>query len=58
MNGVPVAKVNTLDEVLAEPLLRDTFICARDECSHLEVKLSPVAEVNSGDDLNFRSRLV
>lgn len=57
--GVPVAKVNTLDEVLAEPLLRDTFTCARDERSHLEVKLSPMAEVNGGDasELSFPPRL-
>jgi formyl-CoA transferase len=61
--GVPVAKVNSLDDVLNEPLLRDAFACARDERSGLVVKLSPVAEVNGGDagrnaaELSFPPRL-
>ena len=57
--GVPVAKVNTLEEVLAEPLLHDAFTRACDKRSHLEVKLSPVAEVNGGDasELSFPPRL-
>ena len=57
--GVPVAKVNALDEVLADPLLRDSFIRVRDERSHLEVQLSPLAQVNGGDapDLSFPPRL-
>lgn len=57
--GVPIAKVNALNDVLAEPLLRDTFTCARDKRSTLEVKLSPLAEVNGGDlaELSFPPRL-
>lgn len=48
--GVPVAKVNTLSDVLAEPLLRDSFTRARDERTDTEVLLSPGPEV-SGDGL-------
>jgi len=57
--GVPVAKVNSLDEVLNEPLLRDAFTRAHDQRSGIEIMLSPLAEVNGGDtpELSFPPRL-
>lgn len=57
--GVPVAKVNTLDDVLNEPLLRDDFARAKDPRTSIEVALSPIAEVNGGDvtELAFPPRL-
>jgi crotonobetainyl-CoA:carnitine CoA-transferase CaiB-like acyl-CoA transferase len=57
--GVPVAKVNTLSDVLADPLLRDAFTRARDPRSGLEVILPPVAEVSNGGpaELAFPPRL-
>jgi crotonobetainyl-CoA:carnitine CoA-transferase CaiB-like acyl-CoA transferase len=57
--GVPVAKVNTLSDVLADPLLRDAFTRARDPRSGLEVILPPVAQVNDGGpaELAFPPRL-
>lgn len=48
--GVPVAPVNTLAEVLADPLLGAAVTRARDPRTGLEVALPPLAEVG-GDDL-------
>src|SRR5574341_405940 len=57
--GVPVAKVNALDDVLEEPLLKQAFARVRDERSGTEVLLSPVAEVSDGGlaELQFPPRL-
>ncbi len=57
--GVPVAKVNTLREVLEEPLLKRAFAHARDVRSGTEVILSPVADVSDGGlaELPFPPRL-
>ncbi len=57
--SVPVAKVNSLDEVLAEPILRNAFARARDERSGTEVILSPLAEVSDvgSKTLSFPPRL-
>ncbi len=57
--GVPVAKVNTLDDVLNEPLLRDSFAQAHDAQSNIDLKLAPVAEVNADQvsELSFPPRL-
>jgi len=57
--GVPVAKVNALNDVLADPLLRDAMTRARDPRSGLEVILPPVAEVSDGGpaELAFPPRL-
>ena len=57
--GVPAAKVNSLDDVLAEPILRDAFARARDERSGTEVILSPLAEVSDAGSkaLSFPPRL-
>lgn len=46
--GVPVAKVNSLNDVLAEPLLRDAFAHAHDAQTGTEVLLPPLAEVSDG----------
>ncbi|MBM2848019.1 MAG: putative acyl-CoA transferase/carnitine dehydratase, partial [Anaerolineales bacterium] len=46
--GVPVAKVNSLNDVLEEPLLKKAFAHARDERSGAEVILSPLADVSDG----------
>jgi crotonobetainyl-CoA:carnitine CoA-transferase CaiB-like acyl-CoA transferase len=46
--GVPVSKVNSLDDVLAEPLLKRDFARVRDERSGAEVILPPLAEVGAG----------
>jgi crotonobetainyl-CoA:carnitine CoA-transferase CaiB-like acyl-CoA transferase len=48
--GVPVAKVNTLTEVLAEPLLKDAFAHVHDGPSGAEVILPPPAEVGTDGD--------
>ncbi len=57
--GVPAAKVNTLSEVLEEPLLKKALTHVRDERRGAEVILPPLAEV--GDDglpaLSFPPRL-
>src|SRR5574341_600492 len=57
--GVPVAKVNALDDVLEEPLLKKAFARARDERSGTEVLLAPVAEVTDDglSELTFPPRL-
>ena len=57
--GVPVAKVNSLNDVLEEPLLNVAFVRARDPRSGMEVVLPPVAEVGvSGPaELSFPPRL-
>ena len=48
--GVPVAPVNTLAEVLTDPLLGAALARARDPRTGLEIALPPLAEV-VGDDL-------
>ena len=57
--GVPIAKVNTLSDVLAEPLLRELSVRARDVRTGTEVLLPPVAEVSDGglSELSFPPRL-
>ncbi len=57
--GVPIAKVNTLDDVLNEPLLRDDFAHAKDARTSTEVALSPIAEVSADrvSELSFPPRL-
>jgi crotonobetainyl-CoA:carnitine CoA-transferase CaiB-like acyl-CoA transferase len=57
--GVPVAKVNSLNDVLEEPLLKKWFARARDSRSGTEIVLSPVAETSDGGapDLAFPPRL-
>src|SRR5512135_2058980 len=57
--GVPVAKVNTLKDVLNEPTLRDSFAHAVDTRSKSEVKLAPLAEVSADlvAELSFPPRL-
>jgi formyl-CoA transferase len=63
--GVPVAKVNTLNDVLEEPLLKPAFARARDEKTNAEVLLPPLAEVgaiqaegsHAGESLRFPPRL-
>lgn len=52
--GVPVAKVNTLTEVLAEPLLKEYFAHIHDGPSGTEVILPPPAEVGADSDLPAR----
>jgi crotonobetainyl-CoA:carnitine CoA-transferase CaiB-like acyl-CoA transferase len=49
--GVPVAKVNTLTEVLEEPLLQGFFTHIHDDLSGTEVILPPPAEVGADSDL-------
>jgi formyl-CoA transferase len=46
--GVPVAKVNTLNDVLEEPLLKKWLARARDERSGTQVILPPLADVSDG----------
>jgi crotonobetainyl-CoA:carnitine CoA-transferase CaiB-like acyl-CoA transferase len=59
--GVPVAKVNTLPEVLAEPLLKEHFARSDDARSGTQVILPPTAEVGADGDrparLSFPPRL-
>lgn len=57
--GVPVAKVNTLSEVLEEPLLKKAFAHAHDVRSGTEVILPPMADVSDGGlaELPFPPRL-
>lgn len=57
--GVPATKVNSLDEVLAEPLLKQAFARAKDPCSSTEIVLPPLAEVSDGGltELSFPPRL-
>ncbi len=57
--GVPIAAVNGLADVLAEPLLAPALARARDARSGLEVVLPPLAEVNGGGlrELTFPPRL-
>jgi formyl-CoA transferase len=57
--GVPVAKVNSLGDVLEEPLLKKAFTHARDARSGAEVLLPPLAEVSDGGlaELSFPPRL-
>ncbi len=47
--GVPVAKVNTLSDVLAEPLLNTRLARARDGRTGTEVLLPPEAEVGGSE---------
>lgn len=57
--GVPVAKVNSLAEVVAEPVLQEAFARVRDEHSGMEVLLPPLANVaaSTPSDLKFPPRL-
>jgi len=57
--GVPVAKVNTLNDVLEEPLLKKWLARARDERSGTQVILPPLADVSDGGlaALSFPPRL-
>ncbi|MBI3762678.1 MAG: CoA transferase [Chloroflexi bacterium] len=57
--GVPVAKVNDLNDVLTEPLLKSAFARARDPRSGAEVILPPLAEVSDSGlaELSFPPRL-
>jgi len=57
--GVPVAKVNSLNEVLEEPLLKKSFAYAQDQKSKIKVTLPPLAEIaaDSTTELNFPPRL-
>jgi formyl-CoA transferase len=57
--GVPIAKVNTLIDVLNEPILRKDFAHAKDPRTSIEVTLSPIAEVNTDrvSELSFPPRL-
>jgi crotonobetainyl-CoA:carnitine CoA-transferase CaiB-like acyl-CoA transferase len=57
--GVPAAKVNTLGDVLEEPLLKKAFTHAKDARSGTEVVLPPLAEVSEGglSELSFPPRL-
>lgn len=48
--GVPVAKVNTLNDVLEEPLLKKAFVHIHDGRSGTEVILPPLAEVAADSD--------
>jgi crotonobetainyl-CoA:carnitine CoA-transferase CaiB-like acyl-CoA transferase len=57
--GVPVAKVNSLNDVLEEPLLKKRLARARDDRSGTEIVLPPVADVSDGglSELAFPPRL-
>jgi formyl-CoA transferase len=57
--GVPVAKVNSLTEVLEEPLLKKALARAKDARSGTEVVLPPLAEVSDGGlaEMSFPPRL-
>lgn len=48
--GIPIARVNALSNVLAEPLLHRAFTRIRDGRSGAEVLLAPLAEVSDGED--------
>ena len=57
--GVPVAKVNSLNDVLDEPLLKKSFVYALDQKSKTKVPLPPLAEIAADGitELNFPPRL-
>ncbi len=57
--GVPVAKLNSLTDVLAEPLLKQALTRVKDPRSGTEVVLPPLAEVSDegGAELAFPPRL-
>jgi formyl-CoA transferase len=57
--GVPVAKVNSLNDVLEEPLLNKALARAKDARSGTEIVLPPLAEVSDGGlaELSFPPRL-
>ncbi|MBM4423919.1 MAG: CoA transferase [Chloroflexi bacterium] len=57
--GVPIAKVNTLPDVLEEPMLKKNFVRATDPRTQTEIVLPPPAQVNDDeiDDLEFPPRL-
>jgi len=57
--GVPVAKVNALPDVLADPLLKTAFARARDARSGADIILTPLAEVGepASTPLTFPPRL-
>ncbi|MBI3243222.1 MAG: CoA transferase [Chloroflexi bacterium] len=52
--GVPIAKVNTLRDVLEDPLLKKEFTNVRDERSGTEVILPPLAEAGVIRELPLR----
>lgn len=56
--GVPVAKVNSLADVLAEPAVQRSLTHARDARTGAEAVLSPLAEVSDGgmSELTFPPR--
>jgi crotonobetainyl-CoA:carnitine CoA-transferase CaiB-like acyl-CoA transferase len=57
--GAPIAKVNTMAEVVQEPLLREGMTRSRDARSGVEVVLPPLAQTNakSTATLSFPPRL-
>jgi formyl-CoA transferase len=57
--GVPIAKVNTLIDVLNEPVLRKDFAHVKDPRTSIEVMLSPIGEVSADrvEELSFPPRL-
>jgi formyl-CoA transferase len=57
--GVPVAQVNSLREVLAEPLLHNAFARLTDPRTQAEIVLPPLANVadTDADNLKFPPRL-
>ncbi len=57
--GTPIAKVNTMAEVVQEPLLREGMTRSRDARSGVEVVLPPLAQTNaeSAPTLTFPPRL-
>lgn len=57
--GVPIAKVNTLPDVLEDPLLKEAFAHARDNRTGTELILPPLAEVSDSGlaELSFPPRL-
>jgi formyl-CoA transferase len=57
--GVPIAKVNTLHDVLEDPLLKTTFARAHDSRSGTELILPPLAEVSDTGlaEMSFPPRL-
>lgn len=57
--GVPVARVNSIEQVLAEPPLQNSFSTARDLKTGLELLLAPTPDVNnpSPTEISFPPRL-
>jgi crotonobetainyl-CoA:carnitine CoA-transferase CaiB-like acyl-CoA transferase len=57
--GVPAARVNSLEQVLAEPALQASFTNARDAKMGLELRLPPTPDVNDPgpSEISFPPRL-